>query len=247
MTFGSSSAGGRTCHPTGRSTSPMCASGHSVRRTTKSSPSALAGDRSICCGPGLAQNTRPGGSARCVAPPYPAPFSVTSGDALPGIGSKSIVRSERVRRLATIGHAITESTAAAIRATRAARRQCVVLTKDIDYLFVRAWRKTIPRLANPAPGTALAAAKRTPAQPVMASAVTESAGLQRSERSERSRQAACYVHGRTPFHGDLEERAGCWKPDYSAACQADALRQRRAPSDEQVAPWRERTGATREE
>ena len=84
-------------------------------------------------------------------------------------------------------------------------------------------RITIPRLANPAPGTALAAAKRTPAQPVMASAVTESAGLQRSERSERSRQAACYVHGRTPFHGDLEERAGCWKPDYSAACQADAL------------------------
>ena len=44
---------------------------------------------------------------------------------------------------------------------------------------------------EPGAGTALAAARGTPAQPVTASAVTESAGLQRSERSERSRQAAC--------------------------------------------------------
>ena len=44
---------------------------------------------------------------------------------------------------------------------------------------------------EPGAGTALAAARWTPAQPVTASAVTESAGLQRSERSERSRQAAC--------------------------------------------------------
>ena len=38
-------------------------------------------------------------------------------------------------------------------------------------------RITIPRLANPAPGRALAAAAKTPAQPVTASAVTEGAGL----------------------------------------------------------------------
>ena len=45
---------------------------------------------------------------------------------------------------------------------------------------------------EPGAGTALAVARWTPARPVTASAVTESAGLQRSERSERSRQAACY-------------------------------------------------------
>ena len=38
-------------------------------------------------------------------------------------------------------------------------------------------RQTIPRLANPAPGAALAAARWTPARPGTASAVTESAGL----------------------------------------------------------------------
>ena len=38
-------------------------------------------------------------------------------------------------------------------------------------------RLTIPRLANPALGAALAAARKPPARPVTASAVTESAGL----------------------------------------------------------------------
>ena len=108
-------------------------------------------------------------------------------------------------------------------------------------------RKTIPWLANPAPGTALAAARWPPAQPVTASAVTESAGLREASAASGAARPRVW---RSPGSGyrDLSSRgrsliahAGGPAPSHEARACADAarrlvLRLTRWPDDASLSP-----------
>jgi len=93
-------------------------------------------------------------------------------------------------------------------------------------------RITIPRLANPARGAALAAARWTPARPVSASAVTESAGLQRSERvCERAEPPGRVLCGRSdqiiesaPGRTVADRRSGVPRPPFAARGQQERRR-----------------------